>query len=121
MDKSKFDDATDQGPRVTTEGYLGTPALFSLCSGGRCNMDLAAEPGGPTVVALDVKVDIFGANRMASLPDPFTAADIQIHTNDGKILGVGDKIRVTGPHLGSPAKPTDICGLSKVDLLESVP
>jgi len=116
---AEIDGAAD-GPvykRVTLEGYIGAPSMM-VCSSESCSVDLfptaAAEGKG---VGAYFKVGN-GANEMSKLPDKFAPSDVKLHTNDGKVLGVGMKVRVTGQRMGSAGDPT-VCAIDDVDLVEA--
>ncbi len=90
-----------------------------VCSSESCSVNLYPTPwrrwratrSGPTSPVGD------GANEMSALPkETFQPSDIKLHTGDGKTLGVGAKIRVTG-QLHSDS--TTSCAINNVDLIEA--
>lgn len=116
---AKYDSKEEKGlsvtQRVTLEGYLGAPKMM-LCS-DTCSLRLYPTPDrkdGDLSISLKVGSD---PNQLEELPKEFSEQDIKVHTNDGKVVGVGAKIRVTGGRLGTQADKT--CQLVGVDLIES--
>jgi hypothetical protein len=115
----KFDSTMEQGlsvtKRVTLEGYLGAPRMM-FCS-DTCNLDLhptAARDGRSISIAIKIGGD---ENQMDELPKDFSDSDVKVHTKDGKVIGVGGKLRVTGGRLGT--KKEKACQITGVDLIES--
>jgi hypothetical protein len=104
--------------KVTIEGYVGAPSSLKVCS-DTCDFDLFAEPGnkGKRVNA-DVPVGD-GRNQFERLPKNFSDKDLKLHTQDGKVVGVGSKVRITGGR--APAGGArETCALWKVSLIESL-
>jgi hypothetical protein len=120
---SVYDPVMEKGlnvtKRVTIEGYVGMhPSMFKLCS-DTCDFDLYADPAGKGKrVNADVTLGS-GKNQMEKLPKNFTPEDIKIHTQDGKVVGVGAKVRITGGRAPTGDK-RETCGLWKVDLIEAL-
>lgn len=116
---AEIDGAAD-GPvykRVTLEGYIGAPSMM-VCSDDSCSVDLY-----PTAAAQGKSVGAYlkvgnGANEMSKLPEKFEPSDVKLHTIDGKVLGVGAKVRVTGERMGSAGDPT-VCAINDIDLVET--
>lgn len=115
----RFDPTMDQGlsvtKRVTLEGYLGAPKMM-MCS-DTCSMNLYPTPareGSMLSISLKVGDD---ENQMEELPKSFSETDVKVRTKDGKVLGVGAKIRVTGGRLGS--KQDKSCQIIEIDLIEA--
>lgn len=109
------DEAEPKLSRYTVEGYLAAPKMMA-CSTQDCSLWLygtQALDGAHISVSFAVGD---GANEMSKLPERFTPDDVKVHTNDGKTLGIGAKVRVTAQRLGF--KPTD-CQLIKTDLVEA--
>ncbi len=116
---AKYDATMEKGlevtKRVTLEGYLGAPRML-VCS-STCNLYLYPTPdrkGDGIAISLTLGDD---PNQLEELPDEYTEQDFKLHTNDGKVVGIGAKIRVTGGRLGTDGKKT--CQLTGVDLIES--
>ncbi len=103
-------------PRMTLEGYLVPPTMFSLCS-DTCSFDLAESPEpGARSIRYSVKIG-GGPNRLEKLPERFESADFKLETHDGRVLGFGDRVRLTGQRLGDSREQN--CQLYKVDLVEA--
>lgn len=110
----------DAGPgtltRVTIDGYLAPPKMFSLCSKS-CSFDLF-EDADASGRSIRYSVTLgSGKNRLEPLPERFAPEDFQLHAQDGNTLGFGDKVRLTGGRLGTAAD--NDCQLYKVDLIET--
>jgi len=107
---------SDTLTRVTIEGYLAPPKMFSLCS-DTCSFDLYedAEAQGRSI-RYSVRLGS-GKNQLEPLPEKFSPEDFQLHTQDGNDLTFGDKARLTGLRLGTAA--TNDCQLYKVDLIQT--
>ena len=107
---------SDELPRVTIEGYLAPPKMFSLCS-DTCSFDLYedAEATGRSI-RYSVRLGTSN-NQLEPLPERFSPDDFKLHTNEGNDLGFGDKVRLTGHRLGTAAG--NDCQLYKVDLIET--
>lgn len=119
---AEFDPTMEKGlnvtKRVTIEGYVGAPGSLKVCS-DTCDFNLFAEPGnkGKRVTA-DVPVGD-GRNQFERLPKDFSDKDLKLHTQDGKVVGVGSKVRITGGR--SPAGgQRETCSLWKVSLIEAL-
>ena len=88
--------------RVAVEGYLDIPrGMVTLCSDKTCPAVLLPAPGA-TDKGLSISLDLGdGPAEMKQLPDHFTEHDLVVHTTDGKTVGAGAKVRVSGKQLGS--------------------
>lgn len=96
---SKYNPTMEKGLNVTKkvaiEGYLTNRSTLKVCS-DTCDIDLYEKAEGKGKrVNIDVPVGD-GKNQFERLPKNFTSKDIKIHTQDGKVVGVGAKVRVTG-------------------------
>ncbi|HZX00625.1 MAG TPA: hypothetical protein VFF45_00110 [Bacilli bacterium] len=117
----KFDPTMHKGDnilkRVTIEGYLRPQKMFTLCS-NICSLDLFPEPGGK---GESISVSFFvgdDENQMAELPKQYSEKDIKIKAHDGRVVGIDQKVRVTGGRLGT--KKDHGCQLYKTDLIEAL-
>jgi hypothetical protein len=99
--------------RATIDGYLGAPKMM-LCSDS-CSLNLypTSKLEGD-FMGVSFKVGD-GANELSKLTNKFSPTDIKVHTNDGKTVGVGAKIRVSGDALGSKKS----CSIVGIDLVEA--
>lgn len=117
---AKYDSPTPDGSgdallRVSIEGYLEPPAMFSMCT-ETCSFDLFEEPNrGGRSIHYSVRLGT-GKNRLAPLPKTFAPADFKLRTQDDATLGFGDRARLHGKRLGTAAKAD--CQLYHVDLIE---
>ncbi|MCH9680840.1 MAG: hypothetical protein K0V04_05355 [Deltaproteobacteria bacterium] len=102
-------------PRVTIDGYLVAPKMFSLCS-KTCSFDLVESlDEGARSIRYSVMLGT-EPNRLEPLPEKFDPTDFKLHTKDDQIVGFGDEVRLTGQRLGT--SKDDDCQLYKVDLIE---
>jgi hypothetical protein len=117
---AKFDPPTAAGEsgeltRVSIEGYLAKPGMFSVCS-DTCSFDLAEQPdGGGRTIRYSVS---FGdeKNRLAQLSEHFKPEDFKLRTQSDEQLGFGDRVRLHGGRLGMAERKD--CQLYAVDLIE---
>ena len=107
---------SDTLTRVTIEGYLAPPKMFSLCS-DTCSFDLYENPDASgRSIRYSVRLGSSN-NQLEPLPERFSPEDFKLHTQDGNDLGFGDKARLTGLRLGTAA--ANDCQLYKVDLIQT--
>jgi len=104
--------------RVAVEGTLDiSRATVVLCSQWSCDIDLRYGAGSAArSLGLHVKLGD-DANEMKALPDGFSEKDLVVHAGDGRTLGVGAKVRVTGYRIGTSK---GACGLTDVDGIEAL-
>jgi hypothetical protein len=120
---AKYDPVMEKGDnilkRVSIEGHIDMPrGLFTLCS-DTCNVKLLEKPGATAnAISASVKVGT-DENQMEALPKEYSEKDFKVHTNDGKVVGVGARVRLSGGRLGSAADKT--CQLYGVDKIEALP
>ncbi|MBK7579251.1 MAG: hypothetical protein IPI67_03510 [Myxococcales bacterium] len=114
----KFDPAPNGDlKRVSVEGYLGIPGgLFVMCS-DTCGMVLRANPTDKEGLRVNLRVG-GSKNQMEKLPKDFSEKDLSVTTAEGKTVGVGAKVRVTGGRLGGLEHKD--CQLYKVDLIQAL-
>ena len=105
--------------RVAVEGYLDLPrGAVTLCSNETCPAALLPAPGA-TDKALSISIDLGdGPATMKAYPDSFTEKDLVVHTTDGKTVGAGAKVRVSGKQLGSVKEHS--CQLVDVDRIDAL-
>ncbi len=115
-----FADVCDPGhdhQRISTVGYFDVGVtVFCSDTGGdyRCGLDFVEAPGSANAFTADV-LEGNQPNQLAPIPDDYTAADIQLRTADGTVIGVEQKVRITGEMLIGEG----VC-LMSVDKIESV-
>lgn len=115
-----FADACDPAysdQRISTVGYFEAGVtVFCSDNGGdyRCGLDFVDAPGSANNFTADV-LEGDGRNQMAPVPDSYTDADIQLKTDDGSAIGVGQQARITGEMLIGEG----VC-LMSVDKIEAV-
>jgi hypothetical protein len=105
--------------RVTVEGYLDIPrGMVTLCSRQSCPAALLPAPGA---VAKKLSISLTNGDdpaQMKTLPDHYTESDLVVHTTDGRVVGVGAKVRVTGKRLGDVKSGS--CQLIDVDRVDAL-
>lgn len=83
---------------VVTEGHfaLDKTMLCSNVSGTkRCGLRFESAPGKKDGFSADI-VEGDGANEIEEVKGELSDAAIKIHTEDGKVIGVGAKAKVSG-------------------------
>ena len=89
--------------RVSVSGYFSSEGFLTLCStqGSKktCSFSLrkSADQKEPSVTIHLVMGD--GENQMKDLPEEFKSSDVQIKAVDGKVVGEGGHMKVTGKAL----------------------
>ncbi len=86
---------------LSTVGYFSTGAsVYCSDSGGdyRCGMEFHEQPGSEAEFTADM-LEGNGKNQMAELPSSYSDADVQIKTDDGSVIGVGQRARISGKML----------------------
>ncbi len=88
------------GSRVAIEGYLRLPVMGTYCKSNRCMLNLISGLQGqvqsiPAWVRNTAKPDS-GVSAMEPLPEKFSAQDLRIHANDGKVVDPNTKLRLVG-------------------------
>lgn len=115
-----FADACDpvyEDQYISTVGYFAAESsVYCSNTGGdyRCGLDFFDAPGSANRLTADV-LEGNGRNQMAQLPDSYTDADLQIKADDGTVIGVGQRVRITGEMLIGEG----VC-LMSVDKIEAV-
>ena len=84
---------------VSTSGYLDDRGSI-FCSnigGGRlnCGMDVVAGPGGKKVFGADIEQGS-GADEIEKLASGYKKEDIKVHDDKGAVIGLSDKVKLTG-------------------------
>lgn len=102
---------------VMCEGIVRLPDQF-YTAGGSVTMAFEAPEGKYRIPAISIKT--YGEtkdekkNMMDLLPENYTEADVKIYDNEGKIIKLGDKIRVTGELVGG-SKPWCDINVTKIE------
>lgn len=91
--------ADNEKQYVATSGYLDDRGSI-FCSnigGGRmnCGLDVVANPGGTKAFSADIE-EGSGADQIEKLPKGYKKEDIRVQDNGGKIIGLSDKVTLTG-------------------------
>ena len=77
-------------------------------------MEFHEEPGSEAKFTADM-LEGTGKNQMPELPDSYSDSDVQIKTDDGSMIGVGQRARISGKMLIAEG----VC-LMTVDKVEAV-
>jgi hypothetical protein len=99
-----FGDVCDPGhdhQRISTVGYFDVGVtVFCSDTGGdyHCGLDFVGTPGSANVFTADI-LEGDRPNQMAQVPEEYSAADIRLKTADGTVIGVEQKVRITGEML----------------------
>lgn len=103
---------TPEGELVVTEGELVLPQSFYSTGSYAALMFKSTDPKEdlPTLNVYFLKER---KNTMERIEDGYSEADIKIYDNDGNIVKLGEKVRITGQKYGAQ------CILS-VDKIEKV-
>ena len=88
------------GERVVIEGYLRLPVMGTNCKSNRCMLNLISALQGqvqsiPAQVRNTAKPGS-GVNAMEPLPEKFSDRDLRVHANDGSVVALNAKLRITG-------------------------
>jgi len=106
------------GERVVIEGYLRLPATGTSCKSNRCMLNLISELQGRvqsiTAQVRNTAKPGSGVNAIEPLPERFSAQDLRIHANDGRVVDPNTKLRIAG----AVQKAGGSCELS-VDVIEA--
>jgi hypothetical protein len=80
--------------RVSLEGYLRLPLMFSVSDTALLNLyELPDGEGAKVGVNFDIGT---GANQMEMVPDNFSDDDLRVHTSDNQVVGHTDPVVVAG-------------------------
>jgi hypothetical protein len=100
-----FTDAKLSGKYVTVTAVLGVSGGImgsTSCSKGRCDLEISPPDAGwkpPKGVTSTAKASFSvgsGENEMAELPDKYAKSDVKVKAMGGKVLKVGDKVKLSG-------------------------
>ena len=96
---SKICAADNEKKYIVTSGYLEDRGsiLCSTIGGGpvRCPLDVAVSAGGARVFTADIE-EGSSADEIEKLPSGYKKEDIKVHDNGGKVIGLSDKVTLTG-------------------------
>ena len=112
--------AEHEGQRVAVEGYLdvGISVFCSNIGGGpvTCGLELKASPADTAHVTVDVRQG-GGGSEIEEVPEDFTRETLRIHAEDGTLVGLTDRVRVTGEANVVEAGASSVCFI-EADLIE---
>ena len=103
----------NDGMPASVEGFFQVD--FMVFCTDSCTVGFADTPGGESPLSPDIKIGT-GANEIRELPDDFTEADFVVTTQDGKTVGLNDRVQLSG----RMSVGTDVC-LMYVDQVRSAP
>lgn len=113
-------DKANEDKRVALEGYLDFPSQFK---GKDTTIMMRLRPTplakDDRVIGASVKLGT-GPNHVELPPRKYTANDLKVTTTDGRTLGAGDRVRISGT-MYYPVATANVefkCGLSNT-LVES--
>lgn len=102
----------NDGERVAVEGYIdaGSSIFCSNIGGGpvTCGLDLKEQPGDERTATVYIP-EGGGGGEIESVPEDFTRATLRIHADDGTLVGLNDRVRVTGPASVVEGSESPVC------------
>lgn len=110
-------DKANDGKRLLLEGYADFPESFKSKEASIMMRLRPALDQRTSVVGIAVPLGN-GPNQVEMPPKKFTSANMKLHTQDGKVLGPRDKVKVSGTlYLPSSMAQVEFkCGLSNVSI-----
>jgi hypothetical protein len=126
-----FDNVCGQyGDEITLEGIMHLPDEISCTTGGSpnwCTVQLLdVDRNGYIVMGLNIEYGEYDPveNYMSDLPMAYEISDFKARSEDGKLIGEGDLVRITGevtsPLLGTASGQEINCSLENVRKIERV-
>jgi hypothetical protein len=118
-----------KGKRVELEGILQLPNQISCTTNGSpdwCTVQLIdVDRVGHVIVALNVAPGSNpGKNHMANLPNSYDLSDFRVNTNEGKLVGNGTLVRLSGivdsPVFGYTSDDEVPCSLKNITIIERI-
>jgi len=100
---------------VVTEGFVKLPESF-YTAGGSVTL-LLVDDSRKRLPTITLKNWGEKKNMMEKLKDGYTEEDVMIYDNDGNIIKLGDKVRVTG-ELHGASKPWCEINVDKIEKIE---
>ena len=86
---------------VITEGILIVPSSFyTMGSTVTLMLEASNKARVPSIVFLNYNKDKEKKNMIEPLEDGFAEEDIKIYDNDGNLIKLGEKVRITGELTG---------------------
>ena len=111
-------DKANEQQRIATEGYFSTGGSIFCSNIGsstvQCGLEFVENAGDSEGFSADVDQGD-GDNEVEEIPDDFTDDTITIHADDGSVVRIGEKVRISGKMLISE----NVC-LMNVDLIEPI-
>lgn len=106
---------------LTTNGYFSLDVTL-LCSNEtgekRCSVILNNYPDGDMDVFAELKTGK-GRNQMLPMESGYTKADLQIKTDNGDVIGVGEHVTVTGEMMVTQSKC--VLYVDKIEAVQTIP
>lgn len=104
--------ASNDGERVAVEGYIdaGASIFCSNIGGGpvTCGLDLKEQTGDEPAATVYIP-EGGGGGEIESVPEDFTRATLRIHADDGTLVGLNDRVRITGPVSVVESSESPVC------------
>jgi hypothetical protein len=111
-------DKANEQQRISTEGYFSTGSSVFCSNIGsstvQCGLEFVENADDSEGFSADVDQGD-GDNEIEEIPDDFTAETITIHADDGSVVRIGDRVRISGKMLIGEG----VC-LMNVDLIEPI-
>jgi hypothetical protein len=105
-------DRANDGKRVSVQGYLILPESFTGDDSVVLRLHETDAFGG-TPVGVQINFGT-GANQVEMVPTEYSDDDLKVHLSDGRVVGFGEKVKVSGK-VYFPVVDQDFdCGLENV-------
>lgn len=114
---SKACDAMNNGKLIQVPGYLsekGGMWCRNFSGTTKCGLKLLENPGSEASISIDVAQGS-SANSIEKLERSYNPEDVKIHANDGSVINLNDKVKVSGEMLISPENKVCIMDVSKIE------
>jgi hypothetical protein len=109
---SKACDAQNNGKLIQVSGYLSEKGSM-WCRGNssetKCGLKLLQAPGSESALNVDL-IQGSSANNIEKLERNYKPEDVKIHANDGSVIDLAAKVKVSGTMLISPEN--QVCNMS---------
>ena len=114
---SKACDAANNDKLIQVAGYLSEKGSM-WCRGNssetECGLKLLESPGSQAELSVDLDQGS-SANNIEKLERNYKPEDVKIHANDGSVINLADKVKVSGKMLISPENKVCNMDVSKIE------
>ena len=110
--------ADNEKKYVTTSGYLDDKGgvFCSNIGSGRmnCGFSVLSAPGGDKVFSADIEQGT-GADQVEKMEKSYKKEDIKIHDDKGAVIGLADKVTLTGQMSITPDRTVCLMTVDKIE------